>query len=422
MTPFAARLTVFLVVFIDLLGFGIVLPLLPRYANTYLQGDPSRGVWLGLLYCSFSVMQFLLSPTWGRVSDRYGRRPVLLVSLAGSVVFYALFALASTVPGEQKTLALVLLLLCRIGAGAAGASVSTAAAVIADTTTPEKRSKGMALIGVAFGIGFTFGPLIAYGGLKLFPGERWAPGAVAATLSFVALTIAFLTFRETRRPDSEPTAKELFSIRRTLGVLAIRGVGLPVFVYFLVIFAFANFEGTLSVLTRAAFGMEDDDNFLVFAFVGFVLMAAQGGLYRRFAGKWTEAKLIALGVSLMLLGLAGLGAVAYYAYRLRETPELVKGLEGFFFFVLAAAVTGFAFVNPSVSALISKRAPEGRQGEVQGVGQSMAALGRILGPFVGLVTFDMHESRTLPYGVAAALLLIVVFLLPKLAADSKTEG
>ena len=178
--PKRAMFIVFLVVFIDLLGFGIVLPLLPRYAGDYLPAVPeaARGAVLGLLYSIFSLMQFVFSPVWGRVSDRVGRRPILILGLAGSVVFYALFGLASTLPPEQAWLALGLLFFSRLGAGVAGASVSTAAAVIADCTTRETRARGMALIGAAFGIGFTFGPLIAFGVLSLFP-KPDAGGALA---------------------------------------------------------------------------------------------------------------------------------------------------------------------------------------------------------------------------------------------------
>src|SRR5262249_49399059 len=152
----------------DLLGFGIVLPLLPLYVFRLLTPlfpeEPKKiGAVLGVLMASFSFMQFLFAPIWGRISDRVGRRPILLVGLCGSVVFYALFAYASHVGfAGSPRLALVLILLSRVGAGIAGATISTAQAVIADSTPPEKRSHGMAMIGAAFGIGFTFGPLLCY--------------------------------------------------------------------------------------------------------------------------------------------------------------------------------------------------------------------------------------------------------------------
>src|SRR5437867_5151430 len=191
----SALLIVFLVVFIDLLGFGIVLPLLPRYGSEFLvpllPGDAAagwRGLILGVLMSSFSAMQFVFAPIWGQVSDRIGRRPILLLGLAGSVVFYFLFGWASSLPPETMALtALVLFFVARIGAGIAGATIATAQAVIADSTPPEKRKHGMALIGAAFGIGFTFGPLIACGSLSFFPDHLEAIGYTAAGLSFIAL-------------------------------------------------------------------------------------------------------------------------------------------------------------------------------------------------------------------------------------------
>lgn len=428
---------VFLVVFIDLLGFGIVLPLLPRYAKEYLPVVPeaARGAVLGLLYSIFSLMQFVFSPVWGRISDRVGRRPILMLGLAGSVIFYALFGFASTLSADAAWLALGLLLLSRLGAGVAGASVSTAAAVIADSTPPEKRARGMALIGAAFGIGFTFGPLIGYFGLKVFNEEHWAPGITASILSLLALLLAIRYLPETCTPGGHSARKEWFSLSRSIETLKIPTIGTLVLIYFLVIFGFANFEGTLSLFTGAKFGLSNDDNFLVFAYVGFVLMIVQGGLYRRLAGKMSEEALMKAGVVMMILGLGGVALVSFAAPS-RPPAELAAVAGGWvhaipapstalyvaFFAVMAVAVTGFAFVNPSVSALVSKRSDPARQGEVLGVNQSFAALGRILGPFLGLVLFEADSSRTLPYLVAVGLLLAVATLLPRVKRGEPAHG
>jgi len=413
--PKGALLTVFLVVFIDLLGFGIVLPLLPRYADVYLAGysDAGKGVVIGILFSSFSLMQFLFSPVWGRLSDRIGRRPVLLISLTGSVIFYALFGVATALPQEQSALALFLLLVSRVGAGIAGASVSTAAAVIADSTPPDKRAKGMALIGVAFGIGFTFGPLIAYLGLEVFQNNPWGPGAIASALSAVALVIAFLKMPETRRAGGPHQRKDLFSVGRTMEVLKSPALGPLILTYFLAIFAFANFEATLSLFSEYVFHMDRKSNSLLFAFVGFVLMLAQGGFYRRLAGKVPELKLMTAGVVMMFLGLGGMAGIALAA---TSDPGDWKWV---FYLTIAVAVFGFAFVNPSVSSLVSKRADPARQGEVQGVSQSFASLGRILGPFLGSVLFQIHPSRALPYAAAMVTLAVVTLLLPMIR---RTEG
>jgi MFS family permease len=407
---------VWLVVFIDLLGFGIVLPVMPRQAEPYLNHlnlvPNARGAVIGVLFSVFSLMQFVFSPVWGRVSDRIGRRPVLLISLLGSVVFYALYGYAVSLPATEAALALGLMLLARTGAGIAGASVGTAAAVIADCTPPEKRAKGMALIGIAFGAGFTLGPLIAYFGLALFAREPWGVGALASGMSLLALLIAIAIFKETRNPDNR-AGKDYFSVARTIEVLKMPTVGVLVLTYFMAIFAFAQFEVTLARLTEAAFRMTDDDNFLVFAFVGTVLMLA-GGAYRPMVKKRPEEKLLRAGVGLMIIGLAMLGTVAWVIHAdpsLRENAP--TGLKIGFYAAVSISVIGFAFTNPSVSALVSKRADPARQGEVQGVNQSFASLGRILGPFLGSVLFNVHASRTLPYLAAVCTLLIVAALLPK---------
>jgi MFS family permease len=370
---------------------------------------------IGLLFSVFSLMQFLFSPLWGRVSDRVGRRPMLLLSLAGSVVFYAVYgyAVSLTEPGPMtpaaaKT-ALALLLLARIGAGIAGASVSTAAAVIADCTTPENRARGMALIGIAFGGGFTLGPLIAWCGLRLFGRQPWGVGALASLLSLAAFLLAAVVFRETRRPGSR-SAKKPPSLARTTAVLSMPAVGGLVLVYFLAIFAFANFEASLARLTKSAFGMDDDGNFLVFALIGFVLLLA-GGCYRPLAKRFAEGTLLAGGVGLMIVGLGLVGFVAWAVGR----GGGGHGFERLFYVASALAVAGFACVNPSVSALISRRTDPDRQGEVLGVNQSFASLGRILGPLAGSILYDAHGSHALPFVAAVVTLLGVAMILPRVA-------
>jgi MFS transporter, DHA1 family, tetracycline resistance protein len=423
---------VFLTVFIDLLGFGIVLPVLPRQAEPYLDaiGMPpleggAGGAVIGVLFAVFSLMQFIFSPIWGRLSDRVGRRPILLISLTGSVIFYAVYGYAVSAPVDpapSRTAALTalgLILLARVGAGIAGASVGTAAAVIADCTTPENRARGMALIGIAFGGGFTLGPLIAYFGLAVFDQARWGVGAIASLLSFVALLIAIFVFRETRRPGTGAT-KEFPSVSRSLTVLKMPGVGGLVLIYFLSIFAMASFESTLALLTKAAFGMGDDANFLVFAAIGFTLMLAGGG-YRPLAKRLPERQLLVIGVVLLLLGMVAVGGVAWRVMGTGSIAGEGSPWRWMFYAAAALAVCGFAFVNPSVSALISRRADADRQGEVLGVNQSFASLARILGPMAGLSLFSLHSSHALPYAAAVVVLAAVAALLPGITREPEAQ-
>ena len=238
---------------------------------------------------------------------------------------------------------------------------------------------------------------------------------MASLLSFGALLLAIRLMPETRMPGRAPAGKVLFSLSRTMEVLRMPTIGALVLIYFLVIFAFANFEGTLSMFTASAFNLDDRANFLIFAYIGFVLMVAQGGFYRRLAGKLSEEKLLGIGIGMMFLGLAGLAAVAWMAGEGKDAGTLKVS----FYCACAAAVSGFAFVNPSVSSLVSRRSDPGRQGEVLGVNQSFAAMGRILGPLIGLVLFGLGLSHTLPYLAAVATLIVVVMLLPRIREARK---
>jgi len=426
-----AMLIVFLVVFIDLLGFGIVLPLIPQVTDGYLAGrsQTEQGIAIGLLFSLFSLMQFVFSPIWGRLSDRIGRRPILMMSLIGSVVFYALFAVGCALPHTWGWWAIGVMLASRIGAGIAGASVSTATAVIADCTTLATRAKGMGLIGAAFGIGFTFGPLIAFGLLTVAPATdtaegidqsvTWLPGAAASLFSLVALGLALRLLPETlKKSDRPPEPRSIFDVRRSLEVLRMPAVGPLILTYFLSIIAFANYEATLARFTKDVFGFSQKQNFLVFAGVGLVLVLAQGVFYRRVAGKIAEVKLLLVGLAFMLLGLASLTAVAVFSWQLRMIGVPSTPFEWQFYLASAVAVFGFAFVNPSVSAMISKRADPTRQGEVLGVNQSFTAIARILGPLNGSLVYAVHESYAVPFACAVLLLMLIFALIPTIRRDA----
>jgi MFS transporter, DHA1 family, tetracycline resistance protein len=397
----ASLLTIFLTVFIDLLGFGIVLPLLPIFALQY--STDTSGVTIGLLMSSFSAMQFLFAPLWGRVSDRVGRRPVLIVGLAGSVVFYGLFGYATSAGS------LALMFVARIGAGIAGATISTAQAYIADCTTLETRAKGMALIGAAFGLGFTFGPLFAVlalpeGGQSPGPG----PGYAAAALSAVALLLAIFKLPESLRPDSTREARKLFDIGALRVALAVPSVGMLLAAWFLCVFSFANFESTLSLLLKDQLQFTFREVCEIFAFIGFVLTLVQGGLVRRLSGRVSEGKLAATGAVLEVVGF-GLLILVTRNYSL-----------GLLLVVLAVIVSGFAFMTPSVNSLISRRSDPTKQGAILGVGQSVNALARIIGPAVGIPL--SRVNMTYPTWMAMVLMAIGGVLVVSAARGGRDYG
>lgn len=475
----APLLVIFLTVFIDLLGFGIVLPLLPRYAKSFAASGPT----LGLLMASFSIMQFLFAPIWGRISDRVGRRPILILGLAGSAFFYSLFGYCTSLGAEGTLLGLGVLpwlFLCRIGAGIAGATIPTAQAYIADITGPKERASGMALIGAAFGFGFTFGPLLGAafvpGDLSDFrrsgnpvvaelgitepqlaeieaatadyqaarkamgrrgdrnerdrlkhvrdeqivavldPGQqsRWkvmnapssAPGYVAGVLSFLALLSAIFLLPESLNPGSKPRDSHWLDLTSLKQALGRPSIGLILLTMFLTTLAFAQFESTLSLLTDYL-GLADRDNYLVFAYIGFVLSLSQGFLVRRLLPRLGELVMSLLGTSLMTVGLLAVAAAG--------DQESIRMLYG----VLPLAVVGFSALNPSLQSLLSRRTSADQQGGILGLGQSVSALARILGPLLGLSLCDV--SILWPYRVGAGIMVLGILLVLLLRRNSGDE-
>lgn len=455
----SALLLVFVVVFIDLLGFGIVLPLLPRYGAHF---NASR-MQLGLLMASFSAMQFLFAPMWGALSDRIGRRPILIVGLVGSTLSYALFGYATSLGRDGILLGLGVLpwlFITRIAAGIAGATISTAQAVIADSTGPEGRGKGMALVGAAFGIGFTFGPLIGaacttenpslalndvqYAAVQdwpasadnmtseqligllskdgeLQPADTQAavqllvepkststvkaallappsamPGFVAAALSALALLFAVAKLPETR-----PVSDTVNPARRLGGIFAMGAVfrhmtakkfAVVLSAIFITTFAFAQFESTLSLLTRE-FGYSSKRNFLLFAYIGAILMVGQGVLVRRFLPRIGEYRMALLGVVLMTIGFV---LIAFTGQRTLPPSAL--------WYILPIVTIGFSAVTPSLQSLLSQAATDDEQGAVLGTGQSLSSLARILGPYIGIQLLDV--SAATPYFAGAGLMVV----------------
>lgn len=422
----SAMMIVFLAVFIDLLGFGIVLPLLPLYADQLLEplfpGQAKlHGMMLGLLMASFSAMQFIFAPIWGRISDRVGRRPILLIGFGGSAVFYTLFGIASEIGmhAGAAALGLILLFVARLGAGVAGATISTAQAVIADVTPPERRARGMALIGAAFGIGFTFGPLIGFA--SLFVPHEGMPGFVAAGLSAIALVLAFTLLPETLRAGSPPARRRWLNLHGVRLVLQTPSVALLILTFFLATFAFGSLESTLAlvnkllisgedvthlVLTREAARTTEQKSFLVFAYVGFVLMLIQGLVYRRLVMRVGEVRFLRLGTLLMAAGLGGAIAVLIWrnSFESRQLLLVVALAD------MTVAVIGFALMTPSVQSLISRRSDQTKQGEVLGVNQSAAALARILGPACALPLYTYTANHIVPYACAAVMLVLAFIL------------
>jgi len=384
-------LSIFLTVVIDLLGFGIVLPLLPLYGRDF----GASHVTLALIFISYSGMQFLSAPLWGRLSDRIGRRPVILIGLLGSLASYTLFAVAAL----QS--ALVLLFVSRIVAGVFGGTIATAYAYIADVTTAQERGRGMALIGMSFGIGFTLGPAIGGLGHWIHPG---APGFIAAAFSLTAFLFAWRRLPEPERhvPAARRNWLDWDALR---GAMSVVGVGRILTLGFLAVTCFAMMESTLGLLGKEFFGFSYWQVGLLFTYLGFFSAVAQGLLVRRYMHQVGEGRFVVLGTTTLAVGLLGLGLAPSLLWLMLVAP---------------LAVIGFAMITPSLNSLLSRRSGATVQGGVMGVNQSLQSLARIVGPLIGLPLFGIHVP--LPFWAATGIMLFSFALALRLLGQAVVDA
>lgn len=360
---------VFTTVVIDLVGFGIVLPILPLWAEDF-GASPTQ---IGLLTASYAVAQILFAPLWGRLSDRYGRRPVILASLAGSAVAFLLIGLAGT---------LVLLWIARVMQGVAGASYAAAQAYVADVTTARERARGMGLIGAAFGLGFILGPAI---GALFSAVDARLPFFVAAGLCALNLAIAWRRLPESLRPGAtRAPAPRLATLRRALSS---RELGPLVWLSFVATFAFVGMEATFALFGERRFDYGAVEIGILFTFIGVMAAVAQGLLVGRLVDR--------LGEGRVMIG----GLVATSAGLL-----LVAVAEGLWILLpgLAVLAVGSGLVFATTTALISLSSGEAEQGTVLGLTASVGGAARIAGPIVATLLFQ-HAGIAVPLILGAAL-------------------
>jgi DHA1 family tetracycline resistance protein-like MFS transporter len=347
---------IFTTVFIDLVGFGIVMPVLPFYAESPdFKASPRM---IGLLIASYSVMQLIFSPILGRLSDKHGRRPVLLYSIIGTGVGFLVLGFANT---------LWLLFLGRILDGISGGNISTAQAYIADITTKEDRAKGMGLLGAAFGLGFIFGPAI--GGIL----SRWGvhvPFLFAAALAFANAILLYFTLPETVTHDHPARVSAGGrGFRQLVDSLKEPRLAFVLIIYFLFIVAFSIMTTSFALYTMFRFGYDAHHNGYLFAYVGLIAVIIQGGLIGRLVKRFGEMPLVIVGA----FAFAGsLFAVPFVGPTFGGLPALLVG-GGIF-------SLGNSLSGPALTSLASKLAPPDRQGTVLGVTQSAGSLARAVGP------------------------------------------
>ena len=367
---------IFTTVFIDLVGFGIVIPVLPFYAEGTRFNATPRSV--GFLFASYSIMQLIFSPVLGRLSDKYGRRPVLLISIIGTGIGFLILGFART---------LSMLFLGRILDGITGGNISTAQAYIADVTTKEDRAKGMGLIGAAFGLGFIFGPAI--GGIL----SRWGihvPFLFAAGLCFANALLLYFTLPETVTPDhpARTSAVGGRGLGQLIESLKQPRLGFVLTIYFLFIVAFSIMTTSFSLYTMFRFGYDAQHNGYLFAYVGLIAVIIQGVLIGRLVKRFGELSLVIVGA-------------LFFAGSLFAVPFVGPYSGGLLGLLIGGGIfsLGNSLSTPALNSLASKSVGPAEQGTVLGVTQSVASLARAVGPSIAAVLIHSTTAHTGADGV-----------------------
>ena len=427
----------FLTMFLDLVGFSIIFPMFPAMAKYYLEvdsnnfflsgmmnlisniqtislsadGTPQMSTIVlfgGLLGALYSLLQFLAAPMWGAISDRIGRRPVLLISVFGLLVSYIIWIFSGS---------FTLLILARLIGGLMSGNMSIASAVVSDVTDAKNRSKGMAAIGIAFALGFVFGPalggilslynpLVEYPNLAAYGVNPFStPAFLAAGLCLVNFITIWKSFPETLRPGVKGHIQRSINPLKLLKPLPLPGINLTNMTYFLFITAFSGMEFTLTFLAVERLGYSSMDNAYMFIFIGFVIGMVQGGYVRRKAHQIGEIKMSFQGLVAIIPGLILLAFA--------QSNWMLYG--GLFFLSL-----GSAMIIPCLTSLASFYSPEHMQGQSLGIFRSLGALGRVLGPIYASLIYWKFGSVN-AYLIGAALIILPIVLVKKLPEPNKKK-
>lgn len=350
MKKMSPLLVIFLIVFFDLLSFGIVIPILPYYAESF---GANAFIW-SFVMAIYSVMQFLFAPVWGSLSDRHGRRPILLVSLLLGALSMVALGFANSV---------IWIFLCRMAAGIFAANISTATAYIADSTTEENRAKGMGIIGAGFGLGFLFGPVI--GGIFVEQGYH-VPVFIAGALGLMNVVLGFFILPEPIKDlDKRKANRRRFDWTLVQKTISIKKTAVPVILFFVSTFAFTQLEVSFGFFVMDRFSYNAREAAYLLALMGFVMVIIQGGAIGRLSKRYGERNLAIVGFLMMAVALTGAGFTT--SVTIFTVTLVIIGIAN-------------ALINPSLSSLMSKAAPQEDVGGMMGVYQSASSLGRIIGP------------------------------------------
>lgn len=371
-------LLIFIVVFVDLLGFGLLIPILPTFATKELHISESA---IGITIAVYSLVQFLFNPVFGSLSDKHGRRKIILYTLLLNAAGYIIFSFSHTY---------LMLILSRVVAGIGGSSIGVAQAYIADVTSNEERSKGMGLIGVAFSLGFLFGPIL--GGILSHFGYM-VVGLVSASFSILAFILSIFFLPESLSANNQIIKRKIFDIKSFYRVIKLPSLGLLIILFFILTFSVANIYGTFALLGYKLYHMTDMQIGFVFGFMGLVSAIVQGGLIGRLSKHFSDNTLISLGAFFTMVGLA----LIPYA-----------GSINLLYFVCVILNLGTAILQPTLLGLISKVSLKNEQGMVLGTNQSLSAFARMLGPLWGGFSFQ-YLGYQIPF-LTGAVFTFVLFI------------
>ncbi|RJP56896.1 MAG: MFS transporter [Ignavibacteriales bacterium] len=382
----ASLSVIFITVFIDLMGFGILIPILPTFASKELAISDFG---IGVIIAIFSLVQFLFNPVLGKLSDKIGRRPVILGSLLFTVVSYILFSFSDT---------FLMLFVSRLLAGFGGSNIGVAQAYIADITSKEERSKGMGLIGAAFGLGFVFGPMI--GGFLSKYGYDIA-GLGAAGISFLAFIFAIFALPESNlaKTESKKFGIKLFDLKFTKETMKRPVIGTMILLFFIIVFSMANIYGTFSIIAYKVYHFTDQEIGYLFGLIGIIGAVIQGGAIRYISNKFSDRSLVLWGTILMSIGL---GMIPYG--------------QNFIGVAIVASILaiGTGLLQPTILSMISRFSPDHEQGAILGLNQSASAFARVLGPLWGGFSYDFlgYEAPFLTgaFFTLLTFLIVLIFL------------
>jgi DHA1 family tetracycline resistance protein-like MFS transporter len=420
-------LPIFVVILVDLLGLTIIIPLMSLYAASFGMSP----MMIGILGSVYPVAQFIGAPILGRLSDKYGRKPILLISQIGTLIGFILLGAANQ---------LWLLFLSRLIDGLSGANISTAQAVIADSTSPKTRTQGMGLIGAAFGIGFVIGPVISYVSLIFSNDNYHIPAFIAAACSLGSVLLTTFWLKETHAPGAPGTKqREVMTIGGFVDALRHPQVGVLLIILFVQQCAFGGMEKLMSLFTLGRLGLYASANAIVFVYIGFIVVLVQGKLIGMWSKRWGEERLVRGGLILLTLGFGLIAAtpaqaVPWYSKTTIETEleagrmlpgetppthhlsiplpdESTKGYKGLIWFLVGIipAAIGGGILHPSINSLLSKRVAPDEIGGILGISAALYSGANAVAPIAGGILFQ-SIGMTAPFWAWSLLTGVLSFI------------